>query len=859
MNPEREKSGRPNPGFDGAAVPAAGMAATPIRSGPMGLVPEAYAKAKGLFQQGHVDEALLALRSLFRVTADKQQGGMREAALLKAWCLIEQKKHSQAMVWVEKAQQLGMLSADDLGAQIIEQHVELFAERYVSVQQAAQDLLLCVKSPADPDHAELRLLLGASLRWQGHLQEAVSHLEHAYSVFTALEEEGRRASAANFLGWTLLSMGRLDDSRRWFAKSLTINRKLEATRRVAQNLQNLAIVSYKQGSWQQATSFLQEELDLISGENDMVCRARIALGNVQRQQGELLDARSSLMKAYSLAAENGLGREETLALEFMGDVFRDEGNPAEARRYYQRGLALACNLAPRGDLVMELQRREGECLDLEGRHEEAHHLLNEALTLAQEVGDRFETAVVKRCLGVNSANLGRWRVARQFLLQTVATLSEMNARPELMIANYHLGRLLLRQIDTGNAGTFSGRLLEEAWEHAIAADKLSQDLVVTHLNDDIKDLVSGLARRRLHDSAAASPLTAFSLRRAPATRVIAVSESMQQVLRRCDGYSRYDNPVLLSGESGSGKVLLAQRLHENSPRGAQPFIQVSCSQTSVDIFARELFGQAPAVGPKTGKGATGLVAQAGGGTLLLREIGDLPRELQGKILRLIQEGVYRPIGDSRERHCDVRIIATTDIELSHLLVKERFRPDLFFRLRLMSVAVPALRHRSEDIMPLLDHFLTRLEGSTLTARSLFDFQALEVLATHHWPGNAAEIEAVAQQAWLSRNLGRPVSLHRVEGPAGPFLELVDQVEQTRPALAAAKTSGSRSRPLAPRSPAPPGRQGRTGHPSGMTWSSLNAMIQRAGGNKARVARNLGISRITLYRWLKQLDPDTEHC
>jgi DNA-binding NtrC family response regulator len=203
---------------------------------------------------------------------------------------------------------------------------------------------------------------------------------------------------------------------------------------------------------------------------------------------------------------------------------------------------------------------------------------------------------------------------------------------------------------------------------------------------------------------------------------------------------------------------------------------------------------------------------------------------------LLSNGSYRSLGDSRDRRANVRIIATNSTDLKEAVLIGRFRPDLHFKLTLMTVRVPALRDRREDTMPLLDHFLTKLEGSTLTARSLFDFRALEALAIHHWPGNIAELESVAQRAWLNRDLGQSVHLRRVEGKSGPNLEFIFP-ENPRP------DSGAGASAVIDRHIG-----------GGMTWSSLNALIDRAGGNKSHVARNLNISRVTLYRWLDRLDP-----
>ncbi len=802
-------------------------------AGPLGIVPDAFHQARNLHLEGRHEEALQCLNASFELKANgKNHTSLRESALLKAWCLVELKRHKLCNQWLETARQLGYLESGDDSVMVLELNIQLFAEHYELVQNTAQGMLDNASGQVDLNTAELRLLLGAALRWQGFLTEAVPHLDFANSAFLILNEPGRQAVAANFLGWTHLSMGHFDEGRRWFEKSLQINTGLGARLRTAQNYQNLAIVSYKQGRYNEAIEYLDKELELVTDSPDMICRARIALGTVLRLQGDFQAARRSLMDAYSLSAENGLAREEGLSLEFLGDVLRDEGNPAEARRYYQRGLAVARALAPRGDLVMELMRREGECLDLEGRHEEAHHVLNDALALCREVGDRFETAVTRRCLGVNSANLGRWKHASEHLRSAIGGLKELTARHETMIARYHLARLLTRQIDTGNAGAASNRLLEEAWKNTLTAQQLNQDLDVPSLSAEIQNLVSGLARRRLAQGKETVRPAAFSARIAPSTRVIAVSPAMQQALRSCDGFARYNTPVMITGETGTGKEILAHRLHEAGPRSSRPLVKVNCTPTADDVLARELFGQV-----RPGRGGLadvpGLIAQAEGGTLLLTDVGNLPRSIQGRLVDLLQDGVYRSLGDGRDRCADVRIIATSCTDLKEAVAAGRFRPDLHFKLTLMTVPVPALRDRPEDVMPLLDHFLTRLEGSTLSARSLFDFKALEALSIHHWPGNVSELESVAQRAWLNRDLGRSVRLRRISGSAGSALEFIfpDNPQPSAGAKVDKQPDG------------------------GMTWSSLNTLISRAGGNKSHVARNLGISRVTLYRWLDRLDPN----
>ncbi len=411
-------------------------------------------------------------------------------------------------------------------------------------------------------------------------------------------------------------------------------------------------------------------------------------------------------------------------------------------------------------------------------------------------------------------------------------LQNVHARHERMIASYHAARFRQRWADTGAVASRASALLEEAWSHALVAHRLDLELDGTPLSAEIGELVAELARRRVEsarperaEAKAAAGEGLFSARRAPSSRVVAASPAMRQVLRRCDGYARYDGPVLLLGERGTGKELLAHRIHETSPRSARPFLVLNCATAATDSVGRELFGAIDARGT-----CRGLVERAQGGTLLLSSVESLPEAVQERLLILVRDGTWRPLGGSRDRRGDVRLIAASGRDLAVLADQGLVRPDLYFRLRLMTVPVPALRERPEDVMPLLDHFLTRLEGAALGARMVFDQTGLEALTAHDWPGNGAEVESIAQQAWLHRDLGRPLSLVRLRRGDRMALEFAELADER-----------------------PPGTVPR-GHASGLSWETLNALIARAGGNKARAARQLGVSRVTLYRWLNQLDP-----
>jgi tetratricopeptide (TPR) repeat protein len=201
----------------------------------------AVAAARRLYRFGRHDEALAALGPALR--ADAPPDERRRALLLHGWCLVELKRHDELRHWLERAH-LDGFADDEPALRALALNVALFDGHHDQVAVEASSLLEAVPGAADPLHAELRLLLGAALRWQGRLQEAVTHVEFACSAFSVLDEPVRGAVAANFLGWTFLSQGRLDESRRWFEKSLAINSQLGSRPRLAQNYYPVLDIGY---------------------------------------------------------------------------------------------------------------------------------------------------------------------------------------------------------------------------------------------------------------------------------------------------------------------------------------------------------------------------------------------------------------------------------------------------------------------------------------------------------------------------------------------------------------------------------------------------------------------------------------
>src|SRR5690606_17826802 len=205
-------------------------------------------------------------------------------------------------------------------------------------------------------------------------------------------------------------------------------------------------------------------------------------------------------------------------------------------------------------------------------------------------------------------------------------------------------------------------------------------------------------------------------------------------------------PVHIYGESGTGKELVAHLIHEAGPRRDGPFVPVNCGAIPTELMESELFGHRK--GSFTGAVADkqGLIQSAEGGTLFLDEIADLPLHMQVKLLRVIQEKSVRPVGESREQPIDVRILSATHKNLAALVAEGKFREDLFYRINVIEIRVPALRERLEDIPELVDAMLTKLAKQTGVPELHITDQAMAALASYSFPGNVRELENVLERA-----------------------------------------------------------------------------------------------------------------
>jgi transcriptional regulator with PAS, ATPase and Fis domain len=309
--------------------------------------------------------------------------------------------------------------------------------------------------------------------------------------------------------------------------------------------------------------------------------------------------------------------------------------------------------------------------------------------------------------------------------------------------------------------------------------------------------------------------------------VIGSSQAMLNVYNVVDRVSDTGCTVLITGESGSGKELVARGLHEASTRAPRPFVAVNCGAIPDALLESELFGHVK--GAFTGAHATklGRLAQAQGGSLFLDEIGELSLALQVKLLRVLQLHEYTPVGDTRTIRADVRIVAATNIDLEEAVAAGTFREDLYYRLNVIHLHVPALRDRAQDIGLLAEHFLEQTSQRVGRADITISRAAMQLLLDYNWPGNVRELENTIERAVIlsPSKVIEPTDLPaRVRGlqPAKTFAtELPDGGLELRAAVEAFENG------------------------------LIRQALERTGWNKNQAARLLGLNRTTLVEMLKR--------
>ena len=356
-----------------------------------------------------------------------------------------------------------------------------------------------------------------------------------------------------------------------------------------------------------------------------------------------------------------------------------------------------------------------------------------------------------------------------------------------------------------------------AFEPAVVVLPACRDLIVDHLFDhhtmpvNPAKLASTLGHA--HGHAALRHASRAAQMPARDTSIVGESPAARELLRQILRIAKVEAPVLVCGESGSGKELTAQAIHRHSSRANGPFVPVNCGAIQATLIQSELFGHEKGAFTGASKEGRGLIEAANGGTIFLDEIGDLSLELQINLLRFLQEKTINRVGSTRSIRVDARVVAATHVDLEKAVAAGTFREDLFYRLNVVPLRVPSLRDRLADVGLLAEHFFQQFAAEKGPQLKGFSRRAMVALGEHEWPGNVRELINRVRRAMVMAEgrLVTPTDLGLVER----------QDDRAWDALEEARTRAERG--------------------------AISVSLQQAGRNVTEAAKQLGVSRMTLYR------------
>jgi two-component system nitrogen regulation response regulator GlnG len=360
--------------------------------------------------------------------------------------------------------------------------------------------------------------------------------------------------------------------------------------------------------------------------------------------------------------------------------------------------------------------------------------------------------------------------------------------------------------------------------------------------DEVRALVASASEMHTLSRTVGRIRTEAGSRYEPGVTIVGTSPSMQEIFKTIGRVAKSDATVLIEGESGTGKELIARAIHAHSPRWSGPFVALNCSAVPRDLLESELFGHERGAFTGATERRTGRFETAAGGTFFLDEIGDMPIELQVKLLRVLQEREFSRVGSTQVIKANARIIAATNQSLDRAVREGRFREDLFFRLKVVPITVPPLRERRGDIPELINHFLGKINVEMGTDIAGIAPEAETLLMRHPWPGNVRELENCLLRAAVLAP-GRTLTDADLSlADATPPPPLTGSLAETlRGAVAALVQDPDR-----------PARDLHAAVVAAVERPLIELVLEQTGGNQLRAADLLGINRNTLRKKITSL-------
>jgi two-component system, NtrC family, response regulator len=661
--------------------------------------------------------------------------------------------------------------------------------------------------------AEIFLTMGEILRNCGELTEAQKAFRDAESIFRRNDCPEGQSRALNHLAGTYFRQTDFRNALAVLVDAVDIARKLDDNRKLAFMMGNIGRLNFFLGNFAEAKKHLQINIDLSTALADHieVARALLSLGYVHLQQAEYSRAQELFDRTHPIIDSLNARREDVFRLIFCGELSYRTGRFDESRRLLEKALADAEAMSSGNVLAGQAMRHLAELYVRQGNFRLAEKFAARALVILQNAGDKLEVGALHKINAQIAAHQGKSDRARTLFMRALDILDEAGVRWEKTEALLAAGSS--RAFGDRERMTYLFRAEEFYTRHHISAKQEEVSRMIAELGS------FGPANTPVRgDSGAAGP-----------NDYLTDCPMIKKIKSQLPMLAHTDLPVLITGETGVGKDHLARYFH-SLVRPAGPYVAINCASVPENLLESELFGYRRGAFTGADGNKMGLFVAANGGILLLDEIGDMPLSLQAKLLGVLERRKVMPLGGTSEIDIDVILVAATNRHLEEMVELGTFRRDLYYRLSGITVDLPPLRERKEDIPLLVEHFMAQRRllkrGQKLPADLMRRF------IEYPWPGNVRELsnkvkrlEVMLQLAAEGDLVEIARSIFEAEQPDQKSGSLFERLEQFERQL-------------------------------------ITEALLATGGNKSEAARILGVHEATVRMKLKRygiaLAADSEH-